>query len=359
MPSIVLTKSQSDAVDRALDSIQRRKDLFRIGGFAGVGKSTLARSIMDARYGAAVCAFTGKAASVLRRKGLKEASTIHKLIYHYDEATKLFKKKNRKELAYVDYIILDEASMVNTEQWRDLQSFGKPIIAIGDPGQLQPVGDDPRLMVNPDIVLTEIHRQDAESAIIQFATHVRHGKPIRRGKKGEVEIGGKDLFWSSLEWADVLLCGRNRTRVAVNVERRRLKYGKDAIAYRLLEGDQIVCLKNNDKLQVSNGELFTVDRIHRSSDYGWVCDLQDCDEQIKEGVVISDEAFGVPKPDSNGFRDKEILYADYGYCLSVHKFQGSEADKVAVISEQCDVWCPIRHAYTAITRAAKELRYSI
>lgn len=356
---ITLTTPQQDAVGGALDAISRRDPLFRIAGYAGTGKTTLSKEIIANARGAAVCAFTGKAASVLRSKGLYEATTIHKRIYKFDPLTERFNLKSRHELHDVDYFLLDEASMVNCDQWEDMQSFGKPIIAIGDPGQLEPVGDDPRLMHQADIVLTEIHRQAAESAIIQFATHVRHGGQIRRGAKGDVQIGSKELFWDSLEWADVLLCGFNKTRVEVNERRRKILFGEKSKSHKLVVGDRIVCLKNDNVLGVSNGELFEVSKIWSSQGKNWLCDLIDSEGDERTMIRVDKSAFGVAKPDVREFRSKEIMYADYGYCLSVHKFQGSEADRVAVMSEQCDLWCPIRWSYTAITRAAQELRYSI
>lgn len=358
MKTVDLTAQQTRAVDMALDSLRARHSLFRIGGYAGVGKTTLAKAIIEDEPGAAVCAFTRKAGSVLRSKGLKDATTIHKRIYRYDQISETFVLKSKKELFDVSYFLLDEASMVNNIQWRDMQSFGKPIIAIGDPGQLEPVGDDPRLMEDADIVLTEIHRQDSDSAIIQFATHVRMGNPIKRGTKGEVQIGSKDLFWDSLEWADVLLCGFNRTRVSVNSQMRNNIFGNEAKKHLIIEGERIVCLKNSDKLGINNGEVFTVESVDRNG-HEWFCDLRNCDDDVLYGVRVADDAFNVPKPDHRQWKDPKLMRADYGYCLSVHKFQGSEADKVAVISEQCQMWCPVRHAYTAITRAAKELRYSI
>lgn len=358
MQSITLTDQQSHAVDMALDSLRARRDLFRIGGYAGVGKTTLAKSIITEAPGAAVCAFTGKAASVLRSKGLREATTIHKRIYRYDATLETFVFLSRKELGDIRYFLLDEASMVNTVQWRDMQSFGLPIIAIGDPGQLEPVGDDPRLMEDADIVLTEIHRQDADSAIIQFATHVRQGNPIRRGTKGAVQIAGKELFLDSFDWADILLCGFNKTRVSVNDTIRKRRHLRDS-RHTLVDGESIVCLKNSRQLGFNNGELFTVERVLRSDRVGWLCDLLDCDGSSYPCVRVSKQGFGDPKPDSSGWRALDVMYADYGYCLSVHKFQGSEAENVAVLSEQCDMWCPIRHAYTAITRASKGLRYSV
>lgn len=78
-----LTVKQADAVDRAVSWYKNRHttDEFKLFGYAGTGKTTIARSIADA-LGVDVyfCAPTGKAAAVLNRKGC-EATTIHRLIY--------------------------------------------------------------------------------------------------------------------------------------------------------------------------------------------------------------------------------------------------------------------------------------
>jgi exodeoxyribonuclease-5 len=63
------------AVSRWLKA--RDRPIFRLFGYAGTGKTTLARHIAEEVDGD-VCfaAYTGKAALVLREKGCGEASTI-------------------------------------------------------------------------------------------------------------------------------------------------------------------------------------------------------------------------------------------------------------------------------------------
>lgn len=352
--AIELTCKQQEAADRAIRSVRTRQPLFRIGGYAGTGKTSLAHVIVDSISGAAVCAYTGKASSVLRSKGLTTAQTIHKTIYRYDAEREEFVLKKRDELN-ASYFLLDEASMIGRQQWDDMRGFGLPIIAIGDPGQLEPIGEDPRLMHDADIVLTEIHRQDADSTIIQFATHIRNGGQIRKGTKGDVQISGAGLFWDSLDWADMLLCGFNRTRVEVNTQIRKRRFGTTAID--LHPGDRIACKKNDRVLGVNNGELFTVQGVYDGGD-SWHCSLLNCDgEEIVADVMK--EAFAQENPDRKMWRKRGVMYADYGYCLSVHSFQGSEDKKIAVISQQCKLWCPVRWSYTAATRASDSLRFSI
>ena len=81
-----------------------------------------------------------------------------------------------------ELIVLDEVSMVGDDMARDLLAFGKPILVLGDPGQLPPIkGEGAFTEAQPDVMLTEIHRQAAESAIIRLATMARQGQPIPYG----------------------------------------------------------------------------------------------------------------------------------------------------------------------------------
>lgn len=76
--TINLTASQQSAVDGALAVLKKGEGVYRIGGFAGTGKSFLARFIFDEIPGGLPCSLTGKAACRLRQKGIPEARTIHK-----------------------------------------------------------------------------------------------------------------------------------------------------------------------------------------------------------------------------------------------------------------------------------------
>lgn len=352
---IIPTEEQRLAIDAAKTSVQSGTPLIRIGGYAGTGKSTIARFIVDDLDGVAgVCAFTGKAASVLRRKGLSGASTIHGLIYKWDDNREMF-ILNRG--VGCTYFLLDEGSMVSRDLWRDLQSFGKPIIVIGDPGQLDPVGDDPRLMHDPDIILDQIHRQAEGNAIIEFANHVRHGKSFKHGTKNQVQVTHGGDFWDSLDWADQVLCGFNKTRVRANSMIREHR------GYRgvLNEGERIIILKNNRELGVWNGQTMTVQAIKGEGPQGSIkaeC-LTDDGQTLTLPIYRGQFGSETKLKFEDAKRLMKLAVADYGYCTTVHKFQGSEADRVLVMDQQCNVWNSVRWRYTAITRAAEQLRYCI
>lgn len=86
-----LQAKASDAVAAWFNQGESSGQVFRLFGYAGTGKTTIARHILaqlGCRFVSAT--YTGKAASVLKRKGVN-ASTIHSLIYnvvHPDEDRK-------------------------------------------------------------------------------------------------------------------------------------------------------------------------------------------------------------------------------------------------------------------------------
>jgi len=351
---VTLTPQQQQAVDAAVESIKAGR-LYRLGGYAGTGKTTVAKDIAGRLDQGMFCAFTGKAAYRLRQKGLSNTATIHRTIYDYDRTTLRF---CRKQSVPGKYFLIDEASMISHRLWCDLNVFDKPILLLGDPGQLEPVGSDPRLMHDPDMILTDIHRQAAGSAIIQFATDIRLGN-YHRGKTygdGVDIIRGQRPTYKDIEWADIVLCGYNRTRMKVNNIVRAQR------GYRglLCEGEQLICLRNNIELGVFNGQLLTVQGIvDRTEAYTKVQCVPDGEDSPLTLKLLNAQFGAKPLPYSDlQHLGQDIAVADYGYCITCHKSQGSEWDKVVVIDEQCPrLWNSKRWRYTAITRAAKELRY--
>src|ERR1700742_3820636 len=106
--------------------------VFRLFGYAGTGKTTLAQHIAEAVDGEVkFAAFTGKAAAVMRGKGCDGASTIHSLIYRTRESgdeIPSFDLWDEAPASKADLIIIDECSMVDAELGRDLLSFGIPLL---------------------------------------------------------------------------------------------------------------------------------------------------------------------------------------------------------------------------------------
>lgn len=340
--------------------------VFRLFGFAGSGKTTLAKEMAKAVNGKVLFgAFTGKAALVLRQKGCANASTIHSMIYKpfEDPLTGIteFKLNPDGPVAGAALVIIDEVSMVGEELARDLLSYGTKVLVLGDPAQLPPVkGEGFFINARPDVMLTEVHRQAAENPIIRMSMDVREGRGLQLGTYGESRVMtrsciDKDAMRELVLGSDQLLCGLNKTRQVFNARVRELRglAGPDH-AYLPVVGDRLVCLKNDRDKGLLNGGLWEVlTRQWRGSDVRLRVKSLD-DEAIAPAEV------DVPAQFFDGTEKtldwKKLRSADqftYGYALTCHKAQGSAwphpvvFDESRVFREDAAKWL-----YTAITRAA-------
>ena len=350
-----------------------------LGGYAGTGKTTVIAELLRRTPGAAVCAFTGKAAQVLRTKGVEGAQTLHRLIYQpgtvckncdrwldtcradnfqrADEGRKDLCPQEEKAVRFrrvplLEYglVIVDEASMLNGRLMRDLESFNVNVLYVGDHGQLEPIGDDPGLMRDPEVRLEQIHRQAEGSEVIRFAHHLRKcGEPGDWRPGGSVQLArGVPHDIASF---DAVLCGFNKTRVAVNRRIRRLRGFTGDLPER---GERVICLRNDHERGLFNGLLATVTRVEEDADEDLWLDLVDDVGNEFSRIRALRAQFHEEKPLKNADRDGPALF-DFGYCLTVHKSQGSEWGKVAVLEQIGSSWNAARWRYTAATRASREL----
>src|SRR4029079_9418965 len=204
------------------------RQVFRLFGYAGTGKTTLARHIAEDTDGdVKFAAFTGKAAHVMRGKGCRGATTIHSLIYRLrgeDEDGPNFVLNDDSAAAKAALIVIDECSMVDAEIGRDLLSFGTRVLVLGDPAQLPPVsGGGFFTAADPDIMLTEVHRQAANDPIIRLSMTVREGGELSEGSHGERRVVSRDdIEPDDVVHADQVLVGRNGTRRNYNRRIREL-----------------------------------------------------------------------------------------------------------------------------------------
>jgi len=336
------------------------------------GKSTIVNAIVNnlgITNNTTFATFTGKASLVLNRKG-NPAQTLHRLMYVIEEDlsyagyTKLVFRKRDFIDPSIKLIVVDEISMVDSELMRDLLSFGVPIIALGDPGQLPPVkGDSNGYLDNPDVFLEEIHRQAAGNPIIYLSMLARQGKKIEMGKYGtNVLVVSPDQITDSamrrLGTKGQIICGYNRSRTAINSRvRQMLGFESDLPEI----GDKVICTRNNWMEAVEGtplingtiGEVTGVGGINRrenklllsfqpdfanTSYIDLECDTQEFLNVPKDKVI---------RNDYNKF--------DYGYAITCHKSQGAEFDDVLLFEEILNPEMHSRWFYTGITRAAKTL----
>ena len=236
------------AVSRWLKSGDRQ--IFRLFGYAGSGKTTLARTLAENSDGETIFgAFTGKAALVLRAKGCQGARTIHSMIYRArdtDTEEPSFELNEESPAAKANLIIIDECSMVDADLGRDLLSFGKKVLVLGDPAQLPPVkGGGYFTECEPDVMLTEVHRQAADNPIIRLSMQVREGGRLEAGRYGDTEVIYRDAIDAArVNGADQILVGLNKTRRAYNQRMRQLAERQGLLPE---PGDKLVCLRNDFK----------------------------------------------------------------------------------------------------------------
>jgi exodeoxyribonuclease-5 len=303
--------------------------------------------------------FTGKASLVLREKGLP-ATTIHKLIYECQTDKfgnlEVFLKQDIDE--NIKIIVIDEISMVSKELLQDLLKFNRQIIALGDIGQLEPIGDDNGLLKKPDYVLTEIIRQAADNPIIYLSKLVRENKFDRMNNDKVKVLSKKDFDLSMVEWADQCLCGFNQTRKFINESMRKYYFN---IKFDLpVVGDKVISLKNCWKTLDSlgnpliNGTICKIKNINASVYNGKIfkATLQDVDTSATYSKLQIDTS--VFKNEPIDFKKKLPVF-DYGYAITTHKAQGSEYNKVLLIDECLNKETYNRWLYTAITRAKDKL----
>jgi exodeoxyribonuclease-5 len=163
---------------------------FTLVGAAGTGKSYTLTAFMEELhldYNRVIFGtLAGKAALVLRQRGILTATTIHKLIYIPFEAINVKTKEPCIRFAKratlpdtVELIVVDECSMIDDKIIADLLSYGKRVIFVGDKFQLKPITGVNKLMNNtPDAELTTPRRQALDNSILQVATDIRNGKMI-------------------------------------------------------------------------------------------------------------------------------------------------------------------------------------
>lgn len=396
---------QQDAALKAISRWLREPDapLFKLFGFAGTGKSELMREAAAMVDGEAVqMAFTGKAALVMRRKGMPRASTIHSTIYTpAGKAKGQFEKLQAEErrlaaaaLAGEDVHVelkrvqelmkhaledlnspswtlnlesalkgarlgqLDECSMVDERIGRDLLSFGAKLLVSGDPFQLPPVrGAGFFTNGTPDVMLTEIHRQARDNPIIHLATTVREGGALRAGAHGDSRI----IQARQVEPADALsagqiLVGRNATRRASNARFRHLRGWSGDLP---LAGERLICLRNNHELGILNGLMFNCLRDSVPGDSSRFTDVFVQREDGGEPMSLttwSDYWRGGDLTHLPHYERRDAEEFDYGYAITVHKSQGSAFDNVLLFNESATFGGDWRRwLYTGITRAVDKI----
>jgi len=354
---------------------------FTLAGFAGTGKtSTVAALRREWSSPVLIGAPTGKAALRLREKGVK-AHTIHHLCYSFagkDEhgdpefdyvGFDKTRSKHRKPDTTPPLLIVDEASMVNTEMHRDLMSSGYRVLFVGDHGQLPPVGGDPGIMRKPNFALSEIHRQD-DAGLLDFA------HALRQGTKVPEACGAADTIWlapgvgtnkeaeASIRRSDVAICWMNTTRHRLNRYILWLRGMIEDVAtsreatpvelLHMLRANKscwpMLVLRNDYQQNVANGEVLDV-TVQEIEEDALVVSTDDGRKLWVDLACFGATARGTDPLEGH-------VFADFGFCLTAHKAQGSEWPWVTVWDDTNSSTSERpRWSYTAATRAQNALTW--
>ena len=348
----ILTPEQQAVFDQALAFIAASRvdrPYFLYEGLAGTGKTVVLSELAHALPRATMCAFTGKAASNLSRKTGLMASTIHSAIYQFlgeDRETKRLMFKEKVDIGgWTGAVALvDESSTVSVQLGQDLLRTGARVIACGDPGQLPPVGGEP-FFQGADARLETVHRQAWDSPIIRQAHRVRHG--------GGYAADGPDFRvqrWISPEeilGAGIVLCWKNATRMYLNRLVRAHRLGlHDMLAPEPLHaGEPVMFLRNDYKYNVLNGAIYELQEDRRP--WEGFCIVNEQGDAVEVPGRLEDYEPSVEGRDQVPFC--------LGYCATVHKYIGSEADHVILVDEYNREEDYARWSYTGITRAVKSI----
>lgn len=353
--------------------LHSHEQIFQYTGGPGTGKSVVLNEIisrlrLNPLTEVAAMSFIGAASMVMRMKGLYNAKTAHSWIYDvkavnmrdkdgnimYDEILNTpIKVASWSPVEFLDenikLIVIDEGYSMPLSMRPLLEKFGIKILVCGDKGQLPPVGDKPAFLVSGKIYeLTQAMRQEGRDDIIYICKRVLSGLPLLNGYYGNtLVIDSEDITDDMLLWADIVICGKNRTRDVINNRIRRLKGFSGDLPNK---GEKIICRKNNWLVGVkmdTGGEVNLVNGL-----IGTV--LNDPDVSGFDGKMFTVDF----KPDLVNviFKDLRCNYQhiiaeyatrdvirgnryepgdmfEYGYAITAYLGQGGQWHKVLYIEE--------------------------
>jgi exodeoxyribonuclease-5 len=371
-------------------------------GYAGTGKTTMLKVVAELHGAPLILTPTGKAAvRVAEATGLA-AMTIHRWVYKANEDPRTgdlgwARKPLDEILEHVPMnrlVVVDEASMISDTIWQDIwmlaEKIGLKVLLVGDPFQLAPVKPEDKSFAALNLKtpfradLVEVVRQALDNPIVRASMLVRAGE--EEAMEAVLALPGVDYKnlvpkFLGLSPNRALIAWRNDTRQQLNYAVR------DALGRPKLDlapGEPLLVMFNNYDLDRFNGEVVdfggwmtppgdqiavrnAAKNLSVMASYG----LARIDGVVFPTLLSPEEVFsqvkGMPPKtmavysrvyarQSLGYTQHtpSFLSANFGYCLTAHKAQGSEWKDVVVVIEHGMKWLDLegrRWLYTAITRA--------
>jgi exodeoxyribonuclease-5 len=222
-------------------------------------------------------------------------------------------------------------------------------------------------------MLTEIHRQAGESAIIRLATLARQGEPIG--------FGQHDAFVWKMRKMDVtpeqalrsgqVICGMNATRLQLN-NAMRTAAGFGGAWLPSGSGEKIICLKNQNDLGLINGMFVTLDDVVDEGSLFFSAMVTDEEGnrigasgkdgkpgrlRLYKGHFEDHVAFDRNRHDRDWKEKRHLTEATFGWAITGHKSQGSQWQNIVVWDDGLGRTDEDRRRwlYTVITRAEQGL----
>lgn len=367
-----LNADQLNAVQTALSGVR----IMALTGGAGTGKTrttaAIAHAAVKLRKSMRVMAFAGKAAmrsqEAMAEDGVDwiECSTIHR-------ALGLRNPYTVPNALMEDIVVLDEASMIPNWLMAKVVNAMRPtatLILVGDPNQLPPIGygtpfSDYLELGLPHVHLETNYRQAGQVSIHQFAEAIRTQNP-NAYQHSEPERGvylrfGIDPVTAELDFNTLIndanqrlphhdwqvVTWKNDTKDALNALIQELlnPNGVPLFTYRVWSskdargnyadasvcvGDKVIVTDNDYEHGVFNGQTGQV-------------------ATVENGELIID--FGPGEGTKSIPIDDAQDLLQLGYCVTVHKAQGSGWDTVIVYQPEPVRYSPRRFYYTSVTRA--------
>lgn len=392
---IILNDGQKKVSDAAVDWYWNSSStLFQFDGKAGTGKSVVLNDIINRLNlnpeNVLPMAYTGQAAIVMRTKGMMNACTCHSGLFEPIETPVIDKMTGKVVMdeqfnvpmttlkfvpksffdSSIKLFVIDEAWMVPKSFRKYIENTGIKTIVTGDSGQLPPIADEPAYLVDGSIYhLNQLMRQNADSPLIYLADRARNGKPIEIGEYGYVTVIYEDeVNDMMMNMADIILCGKNKTRDNINKYVRGTIY-KHKTDYPMFK-ERLICRKNNwgkvvDGISLANGLVGTVvmpPSVNGYEDGQLTIDfkpdlLNNVFRNLKINYNYLNASYGPLKDKikNSKFTKGELL--EYAYASTVHLSQGSEYRFGMYFEEYLSPTIQNNLNYTAITRFKTSMIY--
>lgn len=309
------------------------QQFFTLAGFAGTGKTTIVKAILDTyKDKVVVTAPTHKAKNIISRTTNKNAETIQKLLglrpntdlENFDPNKPIFDPLATPSIGAYRWIILDEASMLNKSLFNFLISKAKAnntkILFMGDPAQIPPVGEIISDVFDSELVeekyqLTKVERQAGSNPLMSVYDKIRsnisssddqfdHKTKLNSIGEGIEFTGNQQKFtgevirnFLSSEYEQdrnfaKVIAWRNDTVGLWNRTIRTALFGENARQYE--EGDTIMAYTNitTPQLSIENSSDYVVKNVVELQNHGFYgfdgyrLTIKDIDEMGSTKVIF-------------------------------------------------------------------------